>query len=50
MSEKLIKLVKRLSDAAKVSEQDLIGNIEKSLSLGIATEEEIEDIINKIID
>lgn len=50
MSEKLIKLVKRLSNVAKVPEQDLIVNVEGSLSLRIATEEEIENIINKIID
>ncbi|WPC44054.1 hypothetical protein [Clostridium sp. JS66] len=48
MSEKLITLVKRLSDATKVSEQDIISNVEISLGLNIVTEEEIEKIIYKI--
>lgn len=50
MSEKLIKLVKRLSNAAKVPEQDIMISIERSIGLKIVTEEEIEKIIYKIID
>lgn len=49
MSEKLVKLIKKLSIAAKVSEQDIMSSVEKSIGLRIVTEEEIEKIINKII-
>jgi len=50
MSEKLTKLVKRLSNFAKVPEQDIMNSIERSIGLRIVTEEEIEKIINKIIN
>lgn len=50
MSEKLVKLIKKLSSAAKIPEQDIMNSIETSIGLRIVTEEEIEKIINKIID
>jgi hypothetical protein len=50
MSDKLISMVKKLSDVTKVSEEVIVYNIKKSLSLGIAIEEDFVKIINKIID
>ncbi|KZL90364.1 hypothetical protein [Clostridium magnum] len=50
MSEKLVKLVRKLSSATRVPEQDIVNSIERTIDLRIATEEEIEKIINKIID
>ncbi|AKA70064.1 hypothetical protein [Clostridium scatologenes] len=50
MSDKLMNMIKNLSDASKVSEEYIIHNIKKSIEMGIATENEIEKLINKIVD
>lgn len=50
LSEKLINMVKKLSDVTKVPEETIINNIEKSISLKIAVEEDFQRIISNIID
>lgn len=50
MSEQVLNLVNKLAIAAKISEEIILQNIEETIKLGLATEEEIENIINKMIE
>ena len=50
MSDKLLNMVKKLSDVTKISEEDIVYNIKRSLSMRIAVEEDFIKLINKIID